>query len=212
MRISPRLLLVALTWALFTSAGCFEVADLVRSVGASANNPDTPPTDTSSSATGGDQYGPFPPDSATPGGDTDSDGDSDVDTNGDSDTANDSGEPTLDPLPAGAEVQTLDSGLGVYDFEVGTGDQPQSRSDAVRVDYAGYIQDTGRQFDSGNDVRFTLTGVISGFAEGILGMKVGGKRRIIIPPDLGYGASGNAGAGIGGEDVIVFDVTLLSVE
>ncbi|MCB9850675.1 MAG: FKBP-type peptidyl-prolyl cis-trans isomerase [Phycisphaerales bacterium] len=89
---------------------------------------------------------------------------------------------------------------------------PESRADTVVVDYAGYIQETGRQFDAGESSTFGLSGVIDGFAEGILGMRVGGMRRIIIPPDLGYGSNGNSGAGIGGEDVIVFDVTLHEIK
>lgn len=212
MRITTRLLTILGVITLMLSTGCFEVADLVKSIG----NDDTPenPTDTGNQSSGDSdgevQYGPFPDDADT-NGDSDSDDDGGAD-DGDSDDGIDDGEPTLEALPDGAEVETLESGLGVYDFEVGTGDQPESRSVSVRVNYAGYIQDTGRQFDAGDGVVFGLSNVIDGFAEGILGMKVGGRRRIIIPPDLGYGAGGNAGAGIGGEDVIVFDVDLLAIE
>jgi hypothetical protein len=128
------------------------------------------------------------------------------------DTPPDDGEPTLPALEPDQIPEMLESGLQVFDFAIGDGASPESLSDAVRVDYAGYIQETGRQFDSGENTRFTLNGVIAGFGEGILGMNVGGRRRIIIPPDLGYGEAGNSRAGISGTDVIVFDVTLNSIE
>jgi FKBP-type peptidyl-prolyl cis-trans isomerase FkpA len=196
--------------------GCFEIADLVKSIGTEVESPD-PSDDADDAPATEEPFGPFRPgdepqdNDAADNGDDDATGDDTDDGDGDDDDADDA-EPTLEPLPPGAVPETLESGLQVHDFEVGTGDQPQSRQDAVRVDYAGYIQDTGRRFDSGEDVRFSLSGVIDGFAEGILGMRVGGQRRIIIPPDLGYGPSGNAGAGIAGDDVIVFDVTLLAIE
>ncbi len=116
----------------------------------------------------------------------------------------------LPPLPIGGELVDQGSeGLQVYDFEVGTGQTPV-RSDAVQVDYVGYLPN-GTIFDSNSESTFNLTGVIQGFAEGIEGMQVGGWRRISIPPDLGYGSNGNAGAGIGGTDTIVFDVFLRGI-
>lgn len=83
------------------------------------------------------------------------------------------------------ELVTSDTGVQTQDFIVGNG---ASAADAVRVsvNYVGTLED-GTEFDSGNDVAFPLSGVIAGFAEGVRGMHVGGKRRIIIPPDQGYG-------------------------
>ncbi|MCE9552356.1 MAG: FKBP-type peptidyl-prolyl cis-trans isomerase [Planctomycetes bacterium] len=114
--------------------------------------------------------------------------------------------PGLPPLPAGAVLTTTASGLQYYDFTVGTGASPSATS-TVTVDYVGYLP-TGTVFDSNNNINFSLAGVVEGFSEGVQGMKVGGVRRLIIPPDLGYGPGGNPGAGIGGTDTIVFDVTL----
>lgn len=135
--------------------------------------------------------------------DTTTNGTDDADTNG-TDT---NGIPTL---PDDAEIITTSSGLQYYDFEVGTGEQPPDMTASVRVAYTGYLPD-GTIFDSNDDATFSLSGVVAGFGEGVASMKVGGKRRLIIPPDLGYGESGNSRAGIGGEDTIVFDVTLLEV-
>ena len=114
--------------------------------------------------------------------------------------------PGLPRLPDGAVITTLPSGLQYYDFTVGTGASPAA-TDTVTVDYAGYLPN-GTNFQSNDNINFSLSGVIEGFSEGIQGMKVGGVRRLIIPPDLGYGPGGNPGAGIGGTDTIFFDVTL----
>lgn len=117
--------------------------------------------------------------------------------------------PILPPLPDGVTLTTTGTGLEVYDFTEGVGPLP-ARTDTVTVDYSGHLPD-GTVFDSNMMIDFRLTGVIEGFAEGIEGMRVGGMRRIAIPPDLGYGSSGNPGAGIGGTDVITFDVTLHAI-
>ena len=69
----------------------------------------------------------------------------------------------------------------------------------------------GSIFDSNDDATFALTGVIDGFAEGLSGMQVGTRRRISIPPELGYGSGGLPQAGIGGTDTIVFDVLLKEI-
>ncbi len=117
--------------------------------------------------------------------------------------------PGLPPLPDGADLTTNPSGLQVYDFEVGTGAMPTA-SNTVRVGYVGYLPN-GQIFDSNTMVNFPLGNLIQGFTEGVVGMKVGGMRRIVIPPDLGYGSNGNPGAGIGGTDIITFDVTLIDI-
>ena len=132
-----------------------------------------------------------------------------VDEQGD-DTDADGDESGIPRLPEGAELTSTDSGLQYYDFEVGAGQQPLIAS-TVTVDYVGYLED-GTVFDSGEAVQFNLGELIDGFAEGISTMQEGGRRRLIIPPELGYGPEGNPGAGIGGDDTIVFDVTLISVD
>jgi FKBP-type peptidyl-prolyl cis-trans isomerase FkpA len=91
----------------------------------------------------------------------------------------------------------------------------------VSVTYTGWLYDTaqtdgkGRQFDSnagGTPFSFTLgTGfVIRGWDQGVVGMRVGGLRRLIIPPDLAYGSSGQGT--IPGNATLIFDVELLSVQ
>jgi len=213
-----RNVLIATCLVALAGAGCLEFQALLQPAAPGEDGTATPPPTMVDDSDGETAYGPFRPgdgdtDSPDDGGTDDdgSGGDGDGTDDGDGD-GDDGDEDTLVPLPDGAEVETLASGLQYYDFEVGAGEMPPSPSSSVRVTYAGFIQDTGRQFDKGQDVVFQLTNVIEGFAEGILGMRVGGKRRIIIPPDLGYGSSGNPGAGIGGDDVIVFDVSLLSIE
>jgi hypothetical protein len=157
---------------------------------------DTPPDDTPA--------GPMPPDD-----DEEEEPPPDDSTNGEEPVEEPEPE-GIPPLPDDAEIVTLDSGLQVYDFVVGVGDAPPDESADVNVAYTGYLPD-GAIFDSNESANFNLQGVIAGFSEGILGMRVGGSRRIIIPPDLGYGPGGNPGAGIGGEDTIVFDVDLLAI-
>jgi FKBP-type peptidyl-prolyl cis-trans isomerase len=88
---------------------------------------------------------------------------------------------------------TTDSGLKYEDTECGSGDEAV-RGDAVAVDYTGALED-GTEFDSSvgkEPFQFQLGsgGVIQGWEEGIAGMRVGGKRTLIIPPELGYGKAG----------------------
>jgi hypothetical protein len=117
--------------------------------------------------------------------------------------------PDIPRLPEGATLTTEASGLQVFDFEIGTGATPTA-SDTVSVGYTGYLPD-GSIFDSREEIDFGLAGLIVGFAEGVAGMQVGGRRRIAIPPDLGYGSGGNPAAGIGGTDIIIFDIELLAI-
>ena len=100
------------------------------------------------------------------------------------------------------------SGLYYEDVVEGTGD-PASAGNTVDVAYTGYLTN-GTTFDSGS-YAFVLAAseAIPGFDEGVTGMKVGGQRRIIIPPALGYGAAG-IGA-IPGGSVLIFDMELLSI-
>lgn len=101
------------------------------------------------------------------------------------------------------------SGLYVQDLEVGTGSvAAQSRTAVVR--YAGYLP-SGKSFDSG-EITITIGAgkVIRAWDEGVLGMRVGGRRRLISPPHLAYGAKG-APPVIPPNAVLVFDMQLMQV-
>ena len=112
---------------------------------------------------------------------------------------------------SGAEVTTA-SGLKYEDVKVGTGDTAES-GQTVSVHYTGWLTN-GTKFDSSKDrgqpFSFPLGGgrVIKGWDEGVRGMKVGGVRKLTIPPDLGYGARGAPGA-IPPNATLVFEVELL---
>ncbi len=91
--------------------------------------------------------------------------------------------------PAGENVVTTSSGLKYVDLVAGTGPSP-APTDIVTVHYTGTL-DNGTVFDAsrnhGGPVSFPLNGVIKGWTEGVGSMKVGGVRKLIIPPNLGYG-------------------------
>jgi FKBP-type peptidyl-prolyl cis-trans isomerase FkpA len=124
----------------------------------------------------------------------------------------DSGPSEPSPLPSAPYSQT--------DLRVGTGAEAVSGR-VVTVHYTGWLFDPdraeqkGSQFDSsisrGQPYSFTLGagGVIRGWDQGVPGMRVGGQRRLIIPPSLGYGAGGNGP--IPPNATLVFDIELLSV-
>jgi peptidylprolyl isomerase len=111
-------------------------------------------------------------------------------------------------------VITTASGLQYVETQVGTGATAE-KGLVVRVHYTGRLKD-GTKFDSSLDrndpIRFTLGvgQVIKGWDEGLTGMKVGGKRTLIIPADLGYGARG-AGGVIPPNAELTFEVELVSV-
>lgn len=106
------------------------------------------------------------------------------------------------------------SGLQYEELESGTG-QVANRGDHVAVHYTGWLTD-GTKFDSSRDrnkpFEFALGEgmVIRGWDEGVAGMKVGGKRKLTIPPELGYGARGAPGV-IPPNSTLVFDVELIDV-
>jgi len=105
--------------------------------------------------------------------------------------------------------------LELEDLEVGEGDEAVAGR-VVEVHYVGVSWQKKRQFDAswdrGDTFKFTLGRgqVIPGWDQGVAGMKVGGRRRITIPPDLGYGQRG-AGGVIGPGETLVFVVDLVGV-
>jgi len=118
-----------------------------------------------------------------------------------------------------ASVGDTQSGLKIEDMTVGTGKEALPGL-VVSVQYTGTFKD-GKKFDSsydrGEPIKFTLgTGqVIQGWDKGLVGMKVGGKRHIEIPPELGYGPNdfpSSANPIIPGGSTLIFDVELVAVE
>jgi peptidylprolyl isomerase len=115
---------------------------------------------------------------------------------------------------AGREVVTA-SGLRYTDQKVGGGAEA-GPGKTVEVLYTGWLED-GTKFDSSLDpgppftFRIGIDEVIQGWHEGITGMKAGGKRRLVVPPELGYGRQGAGGGVIPGNATLVFEVELITV-
>jgi FKBP-type peptidyl-prolyl cis-trans isomerase len=131
--------------------------------------------------------------------------------------------PLLAPSVAQAQTTgkpvTTASGLQIIDTVVGTGPSPQPGQICV-MHYTGWLYEygqKGKKFDSSVDrnepFEFPIGQhqVIAGWDEGVASMKVGGKRTLIIPPELGYGARG-AGGVIPPNATLIFDVELLAVK
>ena len=120
---------------------------------------------------------------------------------------------------AANQVIEMPNGLKYTDTKTGDGSTATS-GNKVSVHYTGWLYNNGAKgakFDSsvdrGQPFQFTLGAhqVIAGWDEGVAGMKVGGKRTLIIPPELGYGARG-AGSVIPPNATLMFDVELLGVQ
>ena len=109
-------------------------------------------------------------------------------------------------------VTTLPSGLQYKVLKEGTGPKP-TPTDTVECNYRGTLID-GKEFDSsykrGEPATFPVTGVIKGWTEALQLMPVGSKWQLVLPPDLAYGERG-AGADIGPNATLVFEVELLSI-
>ena len=127
-------------------------------------------------------------------------------------TAAERGRAFLEENAKKPDVKTTPSGLQYIIIEPGKGAAPKA-SDTVEVHYAGKLLD-GKEFDSsykrGKSISFPLGGVIRGWTEGLQLVKEGGKIRLFIPPNLAYGSRG-AGAAIGPDETLVFDVELIKV-
>jgi peptidylprolyl isomerase len=127
---------------------------------------------------------------------------------------------TDDASAQSAKPVTTASGLQVIDTQPGTGASPKQGQTAV-VHYTGYLNDNGKKgkkFDSsvdrGSPFEFPVGAgrVIKGWDEGVATMKVGGKRTLIIPAALAYGAGGAGGGAIPPNATLIFDIELLGVK
>lgn len=119
---------------------------------------------------------------------------------------------------ARGEGNSMTNGLSVVEVQVGTGTEAV-KGKTVSVHYTGWLEENGKKgkkFDSsvdrGEPFTFLLGAgqVIAGWDQGVAGMKIGGKRTLTIPPELGYGARG-AGGVIPPNARLIFDVELLKV-
>tara|TARA_Y100001934_G_scaffold134771_1_gene162955 strand:- start:3388 stop:3756 length:369 start_codon:yes stop_codon:yes gene_type:complete len=113
------------------------------------------------------------------------------------------------------EKQTMNNGLVIEDIKIGDG-QEVEKFNIVTVNYTGLLED-GTKFDSSlnpgrSPFRFTVGAgqVIKGWDEGLMGMKVGGKRKLTIPPELGYGSRDNGP--IPANSTLIFEIDLLGIE
>ncbi|MBI3399902.1 MAG: FKBP-type peptidyl-prolyl cis-trans isomerase [Acidobacteria bacterium] len=105
----------------------------------------------------------------------------------------------------------------ITDLKIGTG-ATAAVGNRITVAYTGWLYNTantdgkGTQFESSTSTLFTLQSgsLIAGWVQGIPGMKVGGQRRLIIPPELAYGTNGSGS--IPGNATLIFDITLLNVQ
>ncbi|MEH3155553.1 MAG: FKBP-type peptidyl-prolyl cis-trans isomerase [Gordonia paraffinivorans] len=170
----------------------------------SGSNSTTTTTDTASSGTDTGAAAPTstaPVKSGTPG----SEGIPQITAN-----ATDTGkEPTI-----AAGTGTPPSDLRVADLVPGNG-RTATAADTVSVRYVGALYSDGSVFDASwkqgsTPVDFPLSGVVQGFADGIVGMKVGGRREIVIPPALGYGDQAQPGLPAGSTLVFVVDLVGIS--
>lgn len=114
-----------------------------------------------------------------------------------------------------SQIKIMENGLKIEDLRIGNGVEAKS-GNTIIVNYLGMLLD-GTKFDSSYDRKqpfsFLLGGgqVIPGWDQGLIGMKVGGKRKLTIPPALAYGERGVTGA-IPANSVLVFEVELIEVK
>ena len=131
--------------------------------------------------------------------------------------AGDPSDPATESFAASLNVdiaasRQTESGVYIRDLRVGTGEEA-AEADQVTITYAGYLSD-GTLFDSrGTPSQLSLLGTIQGFRDGIIGMRVGGVRKIVIPSELAYSWQGRPDAKppIPRNATLIFDVELFAV-
>lgn len=100
---------------------------------------------------------------------------------------------------------------GLYYRDLAVGNGPVLAHDTtVTVNYSGYLTD-GTLFDSGTNSKFATSSLVTGFREGLIGMRVNGRRQLVIPSALGYGAAGSLPT-IPRQATLVFVVQLVSID
>ena len=125
----------------------------------------------------------------------------------------DSGGSPTSPSPA----PTINVPFSATDLRVGTGAEATTGR-SVTVRYTGWLYSTtaadnkGQQFDSGTFPFVVGQGVIQGFSMGVNGMRVGGLRRVVIPPNLGYGNNPPSNSPIRANETLLFEIELVSVQ
>ena len=108
-----------------------------------------------------------------------------------------------------AAMTKTPDGLYYRDLVIGTG-PVLARDTTVTVNYSGYLAD-GTLFDSGQNTHFATAGLVPGVREGLIGMRVHGKRQLVIPSSLGYGQAGNPPT-IPRQATLVFNIELVSID
>ncbi len=115
-------------------------------------------------------------------------------------------------LPAGAQMTKTPSGIEITILNEGTGAKPKA-SDTVKVHYKGTLTD-GKEFDSSfrrkEPATFPLSGVIPCWTEGVQSIKIGGRAKLVCPPNLAYGSRGVPGT-IPPNATLVFEIDLLEI-
>lgn len=111
---------------------------------------------------------------------------------------------------------TTDSGLQYYDFVIGDGQEADS-THRVRVHYAGWLTDdrlVASSYSANAPLIINLDSdaVIEGWIEGIPGMREGGERQLVVPPELAYGETGFREAGIPPNATLIYEIALISIE
>ena len=113
-----------------------------------------------------------------------------------------------------AQMTKLPGGTYIQDIAVGTGAEVVARTDTVWVTYAGFLKD-GKLFNSGTNVKFDPANLVKGFGAGLVGMKVGGERLLVIPSEQGYGGTSQRESSgkilIPRQSTLIFRVTLLKL-